>query len=224
MPPDFFEEHPDYEAFFNYLQKTYPQVYVFIAVSPSGRNLTKPLEFIFEDNKVYTKQLRTRHRNSYLLSALLIHLTYGYNDPKYQYEYKKSRLGFKSKGLKADSEVISKYHCLSPLNDLLLESSQLPNGSVTLWFHRDEGVDEIEALRFFRDTYMPEDSEVLVSPSEQNLAQHIHRWCVENNWDVVTHGNATGSERDLVIAFVDNNYGNLEVMSRARKRLIIVTK
>ena len=48
--------------------------------------------------------------------------------------------------------------------------------------------------------------------------------CNDNKWDVVTHGNVTGTERDLVIAFVDNNFGNLEVMSRARKRLIVVTR
>lgn len=56
------------------------------------------------------------------------------------------------------------------------------------------------------------------------MEEQLHRWCINNDWDVVTHGNMTGSERDIIIAFVDDKFGNLEVMSRARKRLFIVTK
>ena len=64
----------------------------------------------------------------------------------------------------------------------------------------------------------------MFSPCEQNLSQSVYDWCLDKKWDVVSHGNMTGSERDLVIAFTDDNLGNLEVMSRARNRLIIVTR
>ena len=65
---------------------------------------------------------------------------------------------------------------------------------------------------------------LLNSSMWQNLSQRVYDWCQEKKWDIVSHGNMTGSERDLVIAFADDNLGNLEVMSRARKRLIIITR
>ena len=225
MPPEFFEECPDYEEFLEDLQSKHPRIVLFLAISPSGRNLTKPLQIKFlNKGKIFVKHLRTRHRNSLLLSTLLIHLTYRYNDSKCLQKVKKSLFGLRTKLVNvADYDVASKYHCLSPSEDLPLESSNLPNGDVTLWFHNAEEISEIELLKFFKDTYLPENGKVLVSPSQQNLPPHIYRWCVENDWDLVSHGNVTGTERDLVIAFVDDNFGNLEVMSRARKRLIIVT-
>ena len=219
MPPAFFENCPDYNQFLDYLHDKYSRVYLFIAISPSGRNLTRPLELQFgKSDKIYARQLRTRHRNSFLLSTLLIHLTYGYNLKK----IKKSLFSFRDN--KVDKEVMSKYHCLSPTEDKLLDQSKLAEGDVTLWYHSSGNITEIEALKFLKNTYLPDNGEVLVSPSEQNFPQHIHRWCVENNWDVVTHGNVTGTERDLVVAFVDDNFGNLEVMSRAKKRLIILSR
>ena len=43
MPPSFFESCPEYQEFFQNLQENYPLVHVFMAISPSGRNLTKPI-------------------------------------------------------------------------------------------------------------------------------------------------------------------------------------
>ena len=204
MPPSFFETCAEYEEFFQHLQNEYPLVYIFMAISPSGRNLTQPIKVKFKDDrKIFAKQLRTRHRNSFLLSNFLIHLTYSYNKLK-------------------QAEV--KFQCLSPNQDVPLDASNLPDGEITLWYHQSEDISDIEILKFLHDTYLPEDGQVLVSPYQQNLSQRLYDWCLEKKWDIVTHANMTGSERDWVIAFADDNFGNLEVMSRARKRLIIITR
>ena len=204
MPPSFFENCVEYEEFFDYLQNEYPLVHVFMAISPSGRNLSRPIEMEFkDDNKIFAKQLRTRHRNSFLLSNFLIHLTYDYNKLK---------------------QAQSTFQCLSPVQDVPLDASDLPDGEITLWYHQSGDVTDIEILKFLHDTYLPEDGQVLVSPYQQNLSQRLYDWCLEKKWDIVTHANMTGSERDWVIAFADDNFGNLEVMSRARKRLIIITR
>ena len=90
---------------------------------------------------------------------------------------------------------------------------------VTLWYHQSQDISDIKILQFLHDPYLPEDGQVLVSPCDQNISQGSIK-----KWDIVTHANMTGSERDWVIAFADDNFGNLEVMSRARKRLIIITR
>ena len=205
VPLLFFGNCKNHQEFLKNLQERYPLVHVFIAISPSGRNLANPIDIMFLNNneKIFAKQLRTRHRNSFLLSNFLIHLTYNYNKV-HQTEYN--------------------FQCLSPTEDLPLDTSNLPDGEVTLWYHQNEDISDIEILQFLHTTYLPEDCQVLVSPCEQNLSLRVYDWCREKNWDVVTHGNMTGSERDFVIAFADDNFGNLEVMSRACKRLIIVTR
>ena len=205
MPPSFFEECPEYEQFFQSLHVNCPLVHVFMAIGPSGKNLNQPIyvKLDNDDNKIFFKQLRSRHRNSFLLSTFLIHLTYYYNKLK---------------------QTNSKFQCLSPSRDLPLDASNLPDGEVTLWYHQSEDISDIEILQFIHSTYLPKNGQVLVSPCEQNLSQHVYDWCLEKKWDIVSHGNMTGSEREWVIAFADDNFGNLEVMSRARKRLIIITR
>ena len=82
---------------------------------------------------------------------------------------------------------------------------------------QSQDISDIKILQFLHDTYLPEDGQVLVSPCDQNISQGSIK-----KWDIVTHANMTGSERDWVIVFADDNFGNLEVMSRARERLIII--
>ena len=72
MPPSIFEECPEYEIFFQTLQDKYNLVHIFMAISPSGRNLNKAMEINFEGKGCFAKQLRTRHRNSYILSNLFL--------------------------------------------------------------------------------------------------------------------------------------------------------
>ena len=203
IPPSFLEACPDYEQFLHALQTECPSVHVFLAFSPSGRNLDRPIEINFEDGKVFAKQLRTRHRNSFLLSTFLIHITYNYNKTK---------------------QTDLKYQCLSPEMDAALDPSRLPEGEITLWYNKSDNIPDVEILQFLHKTYLPKDGHVLVSPRQQDLSQDVYDWCLEKKWDLVTHGNMTGSERDLVIAFAGDNFGNLEILSRARKRLIIITR
>ena len=203
MPPSFFESCPQYEKYFEALLADCTLVHVFMAISPSGRNLTNPIDVKFFGNQIFAKQLRTRHCNSFLLSTFLIHLTYKYNKLK---------------------QNDAHFQCLSPVNDVTLDESMLPSGEITLWYHQSQDISDIEILQFLHSTYLPKDGQVLISPCQQNLSQRVYDWCLDKKWDIVSHGNMIGSERDLVIAFADDNLGNLEIMSRARNRLIIVTR
>ena len=204
MPLSFFEGQ-DYEDLLVTWQIKYPQVYLFLAISPSGRALVQPVELIFQcKEKVYAKQLLTRHRNSFLLSTFLIHLTYNY--------------------IRMKPSGSNTFQCLSPEMDVALDPSMLPKGEITLWYNKSENISDLEILQFLHKTYLPEDGQVLVSPLQQDLSQSVYDWCLAKKWDIVSHGNMTGSERDLVIAFADNKFGNLEILSRARKQLIIITR
>ena len=203
FPPLFFEICANYQRFLCDLQAQCPLVYIFLAISPSGRNLNQSIAIKFEDDKIFVKQLRTRHRNSFLLSTFLIHLTYNYENMK-------------------QSE--SKFRCLSPDMDTALDPSVLPEGDITLWYNKSNNISDFEILQFLHKTYLPEDGQVLISPRQQDLPQSVYDWCLDKRWDIVSHGNMTGSERDLVIAFADNEFGNLEILSRARNRLIIITR
>ena len=132
MPPSFFEEFPQYEIFFKSLHEKYSMVYVFMAISPSGRNLTMPIEIKFGDgeSKIFCKQLRSRHRNSFLLSNFLIHLTYNYNKLK---------------------QTESNFQCLSPIQDVPLDDSNLPDGEITLWYNQSDDIAELKSC----NSYIP---------------------------------------------------------------------
>ena len=108
--------------------------------------------------------------------------------------------------------------------DVPLDPSKLPDGDITLWYNKSKDISDIDILEFLHKTYLPENGQVIVSPHHYSFSQSVYDWCLEKKWDVVSHGNMTGSERDLVIAFADDNFGNLEILSRAIKRLIIITR
>ena len=44
------------------------------------------------------------------------------------------------------------------------------------------------------------------------------------NWMVLEYTQMTGSETEVLVAFIEDIYANMEVFSRARKQLFIVTK
>jgi len=44
------------------------------------------------------------------------------------------------------------------------------------------------------------------------------------NWKTLDFTHMTGSETEVLVAFIEDTYANIEVFSRAKKQLIIVTK
>lgn len=61
MPLSFFEKQ-DYEDILISWQSYYPQIYLFLSISPSGRYLKEPVEVNFRhSDKVFATQLLTRH-------------------------------------------------------------------------------------------------------------------------------------------------------------------
>ena len=148
MAAEFFESCPDYIAFFEEIYERFPLVNIIMAVNPSGNRMTIPLSIEPSEhisNKVLEMQLLTRHRNSYQVAAFLVHITYMYNDPKLPF------LSWLGEALRLKQpESSPQYNCLCPSKDNPIDSSQLPEGDITLWYHRDEDVSEFEILRFIK--------------------------------------------------------------------------
>jgi len=206
MLANFFEE--SVESTYQYLlqlSKDFNKVQLYMAVRPMGQNLTttdiKLRPKSEQDEKVIMYQLQTRHRNSYLISAFLLHLTEAYNT--------------------IDSPINFKC-CSYSEDDKLIPYEKVEKLKVTRWFHFDNGTSEAKVLETLIDMeIVKKNSQALISPII--VSEEMKKCCSDNGLELVTNKNMTGSEREEVVAFVGANFGNLEIFSRAKTSLIIVT-
>ena len=104
--------------------------------------------------------------------------------------------------------------------------SENENKILTRWFNIGHTKwTDFEVLSLFQENFGPFVPKTLVSPlKREECSYQMEDWCKKNNLELVDHSNMTGSERDWVIAFVGDNFGNLEIFSRAKQSLIIVTR
>ena len=121
------------------------------------------------------------------------------------------------------------YKCFDPRKDELLQKpkqSDDENNILTRWFNIGHTKwTDFEVLSLFQENFGPFVPKTLVSPlKREECSYQMEDWCKKNNLELVDHSNMTGSERDWVIAFVGDNFGNLEIFSRAKQSLIIVTR
>ena len=206
MMAHFFMKWPGYENF-KRVMMNYKCVHLYMAVNPAGDALSHPLNigpFIDNSRNLLTMQLQTRHRNSFQIAAFLVHLTYLYNDESFRVNYK----------------------CLSPTNDEPLDRNKLIEGDITRWFHCNNGMKDTRILTHFKEFDMIVEGEpFLVSPIDNKDAnKDLQQWCLENGAEYVTHANMMGSERESVFAFIGDKSGNIEIFSRARKFLVIISR
>ena len=64
----------------------------------------------------------------------------------------------------------------------------------------------------------------LVHSGERPFSSDVILWLVQEKWRIVEFRSMIGSETEVLVAFIEDKYANMEVFSRARKQLIIVTK
>ena len=64
---------------------------------------------------------------------------------------------------------------------------------------------------------------LLVSPFRQPFSHETELWLNKVKWETTNFHAMTGSETDILVAFIDDKYVNLESISRAKKQLILVS-
>ena len=206
MLANFFEE--SVESSYQYLLELttdFNKLQLYMAVRPMGENLIatdiKLRPNSEQDENVVMFQLQTRHRNSYQISAFLLHLTEAYNT----------------------SDSPNNYKCCSySEDDKLPPSKKIEKTKITRWFHFRNGISETKVLEILIDEkIVKKNSLTLISPIM--MSDDMKKCCFDNGLELVTNKNMTGSEREEVVAFVGANFGNLEIFSRAKSNLIIVT-
>ena len=205
MMVQFFLDWPGLTQFKKDFNK-YKQVHVYMAINPAGEGLDCPLNFELhvanKNENLLAVQLQTRYRNSYEIATFLLHLTYLYNE---------------SKGT---------YKCLSPSYDKPLDKNKLTCGYITRWFYCTYDMTDIRILTYFQELdFMPKEENVLISPIDgREDNKSLQEWCIKNGAEFVTQDNMMGSERDNVFAFIGDKSGNIEIFSRARKVLFIISR
>ena len=193
----------NYDCFdFSTLQLTYSFIHVLMAVNPAAYNLTKPVHITFPfGSNVLAKQLITRHRNSIQIAILLNHINKVYRDAN------------------------DAYKCLDTSNDKPLDTFNLPSGPLPIWIQRNQDASDEEVLQHLKDSFLQEGINVtLVHSIYKTFSQKTKSWLDQEKWKVMKFGDMTGSETNNLIAFVEDITANMEVFSRAKKQLIIVTK
>ena len=187
---------------FSGIRLDYPFITIIIAVNPAAYELTK--EIVIKPpyrNNVLAVQLKSKHRNSYRIAVLIAHINKFYNDNG------------------------GAYKCLDTANDKPLDPSNLPNGPLPIWVQRSPEMTDEQALKYLKANFMQEITNVTLVYSDLiPFSTEAESWLEIENWKVLDFTNMTGSEAEVLVAFIEDATANMEVFSRARKQLIIVTK
>ena len=117
------------------------------------------------------------------------------------------------------------YKCLDSVNDKPLDPSNLPNGPLPIWVQRSPEMTDEQSLRYLKANFIQDASYVtLVHSPDMNFPSEAELCLEKEKWKVLNFLQMTGSETEVLVAFIEDDYANMEVFSRARKQLIIVTK
>ena len=187
---------------FSGLRLDYPFITIIIAVNPAGYDLTKEVVIKPPSRKnVWAVQLKSKHRNSYQIAVLIAHI---------------------NKFLKDQGGA---YKCLDSANDKPLDPSNMPNGPLPIWVQRSAEMTDEQVLKYLKIDILQDSNNItLVHSSKKKFSQEGKSWLNEEDWKVSQFTSMVGSETEVLVAFIEDTYANMEVFSRARKQLIIVTK
>ena len=187
---------------FSGLRLHYPFITIIIAINPAGYYLTKEVVIKPPSRKnILAIQLKSKHRNSYQIAVLIAHINKFYQDN------------------------VGAYKCLGTDNDKPLDPSNLPIGPLPIWLQRSPEMTDEQVLEYLKDNFLQEASNVtLVYNTDIPFSSDAELWLEKERWKVVNFYDMTGSETEVLVAFSEDFYANMELFSRARKQLIIVTK
>ena len=101
----------------------------------------------------------------------------------------------------------------------------MPNGPLPIWVQRSSEITDEQVLKYLKANFMQEITNVTLVYSDLiPFSTEAESWLEIENWKVLDFTNMTGSEAEVLVAFIEDATANMEVFSRARKQLIIVTK
>ena len=187
---------------FSGLQLNYPFISITIVVNPAGFYLTKEVVIKPPARKnILAIQLKTKHRNSYEIAVLIAHIN------------------------KCFKDFGRAYKCLDSANDKPLDPSNLSSGPLPIWVQRSPEMTYGQVFKYLKSNFLHDTSNVtLVHSPDMIFSADAELWLEKEKWKVIDFFQMTGSETEDLVAFIEDRYANMEVFSRARKQLIIVTK
>ena len=180
-----------------------------MAVNPAANRMSRKINVQPpEGENVTHAQMRTKHRSAFPIGNLLLH----YNEHIQL----------------SDSDLQNKnahYLCLSAKKDCQLDASKLAQGLIPIWITQEEAVSDLEVLQYILDKLLMHDTSVtlLHSPIVE-LPQEIQNFSEKQHWKTCTYWNMTGSEDECIISLVEDLTASLETFSRAKNKLVIITK
>ena len=173
-----------------------------MAVNPAAFGMSKEMNVQPpEGENVTADRMVTKHRNAFPIANLVLH--YNHNEKNSSAPYK----------------------CLSAADDCPLDALTMAQGPITIWIKQDQSTSDLEVLQYVLDNLLKNDPFVtlLHSPLE-DLTPEIIDFCAKRNWKTCTYWNMTGSEDECIISVVEDNTAVLETFSRAKNKLVIITK
>ena len=187
---------------FSGLQLDHPFITIILAINPAGYDLTK--EIVIKPpskENVLAVQLKTKNCNSYQIANLIAHIN------------------------KLSKEKGGSYKYLDSANDKPLDPSNLASGPLPIWVHiRLEMADE-QVLKYLKVNFLQDFSNVtLVHSFKKTFSYEAKLWLEKAKWNVFHLHDMIGSETEVLVAFIEDTCANMELFSRARRQLIIVTK
>ena len=173
-----------------------------MAVNPAAFEM-KSKEMIVqppEGDNVTHAQMKTKHRNAFPIGNFLLHFIW-------------------------HIKSYSNYKCLSTDEDCQLDASILARGPIPIWIKHGETISDLEVFQYILDKLLMDITSVtLLHSPYKELPQEVINFCQKQRWKTCTFWNMTGSEDECIITVVEDNYAFLETFSRAKNKLIIITK
>ena len=174
-----------------------------IAVNPAAYLCTEVVMRAPDGDNVKAYRLKTKHRNAFHIANLLIH-----------YNFFRLEQGW------------SQYKMLSSADDENLDITKMAEGHLPIWIKQRQSATDLEVFEFICKVLLEEDksSVTLLHSLKKPLSVETKDFCKKQNWNIANFFSFTGSEDDTIISLIVDNVGALETFSRAKNKLIIITK
>ena len=172
-----------------------------MGVNPGAEYCNDPLDIQGPiGQNVMTFRLLTKHRNSFHIANLLAHRNYY-------------------------TMINSDYKVVSTAEDNELDANTLPLGHMPIWIKLGPTATDQNLCEYIYENLVKGDNSVrfLYSPNKE-LSPVIKSFCSENGWNVSTFWNLIGCEDETIIYLVEDNMVVPETFSRAKNKMVIITR
>ena len=177
-------------------------VHVHLAVSPISYSNDQFSLILPEDKDTHSERLLSKHRNSFEISLLLLHLK-----------------PFVEENLPNQTFISDK-------EDLAIGETCFSSRILPLWIEVDDTLKDETILEEIEKELSYERKDVVFLYDwtlEYSKQQVVKKACKKNNWRFIDFKSMTGSEAGVIVLYQIPNF-SIEDFSRARSQLIIVQR